>query len=636
MSPAQVQSLLNQAVAHHRAGRIAAAEQIYQRLRSVAPGNFDVLHLSGLAAYQAGRIPAAVDLLGRAHAAAPRDHVCAMRFALALLAAGRPAEAEAHFRRAVRLRADFVEGWENLAYCLKAQDRLAEAVACHEKVAALRPDYAPGWYNFGLTLSLAGRSAEALACHDRALAADPNCALGRFGRAQALHQLHRMPEAVADYRRYLAANPRHHEAHSYLLFALHSIGGISRGELFAAHVAYGRSVGQCAARPLPNAPEPGRRLRLAFLSPDLRTHSVAYFLEPLVARLDRTEFEVCLYHDHFREDEVTARLRGLADIWRNFLGRPGDTVEAAIRADAPDILIDLAGHTGMTNRLPLFARRLAPVQVTYLGYPDTTGLPAMDHRFTDAVADPPGEADGFATEQLIRFAPTAWAYAPPAEAPAVQPPPALARGHITFGCFNNPAKITEPMLALWARILQAVPGSRLCLKGSGFGEPAQRARFAAGFARAGVAPDRIDCLERTPDTRSHLAGYHRVDVALDTSPYNGTTTTCEALWMGVPVVALAGDRHMARVSASLLAACGHPEWVAVDEENYVAAAVRLAGDRARLAEIRAGLRDDLRRSALLDHAGQARRFGDALRECWQAWCRRSPRAAPLGAMAAAE
>ena len=636
MGPQQIQSLLNQAVVHHRAGRIGEAELIYRRLRAVAPRNFDVLHLSGLAAYQSGRIPAAVDLLSRAQAAAPRDHVCEMRYALALLAAARPAEAEAHFRHAVLIQPGFVEGWENLAYCLKSQDRLADAIPCHEKVAALRPDYAPGWYNFGLTLSLAGRCAEALACHERALAADPKFALGRFGRAQACHQLHRMPEAVADYRKFLAVNPRHHEARSYLLFALHSIDGISRGELFAEHVAYGRSVGAGPAPVLPNSPEPDRRLRVAFLSPDLRTHSVAYFLEPLVAQLDRSEFEVCLYHDHFREDEVTARLRAQAALWRNFIGQPGEAVEAAIRADAPDILVDLAGHTGMTNRLPLFARRLAPVQVTYLGYPNTTGLPAMDHRFTDAIADPAGEADQFATEKLVRFAPTAWAYTPPPEAPPVQTPPVLARGHITFGCFNNPAKITAAILGLWARVLAAVPGSRLCLKGAGFAEPAQRERFGAAFAAAGVTADRIEYLERTADTRSHLACYERVDIALDTSPYNGTTTTCEALWMGVPVVTLVGDRHMARVSTSLLAACGHPEWAAGNEDDYIGIAVRLAGDTQRLAVIRAGLRAELSDSTLLDHAGQAQRFGDALRECWQAWCHRSGGARLIPAESVAE
>ena len=627
MSPAKLHSLLQAAVAHHRAGRLAEAEVAYRQVRAAAPKNFDAVQLSGLVAYQQSRLPEAIDLLGRALKIDPRSAVCEMRYALALLAAGRTAEAERHFRHAVQVQPDFVEGWENLAFCLKTQDRLAEALACHEKVAALQPNYAMGWFNFGLTLSLFGRYPEALACHDRALAAEPGCALARFGRAQALHQQHRMAEAVADYEKFLALEPRHHEARSYLLFALHSLDGVSREQLFAAHVAYGRAVGTPPPAALPNCADPARRLRVAILSPDLRAHSCAFFLEPLLRHLDRAHFEIFLYHDHFREDAVSARLRTMADGWRNFVGQPGPAVEKIIRADAPDVLIDLAGHTGMTSRLPLYARRLAPVQITYLGYPNTTGLPAMDYRFTDAIADPPGDADRFATEKLIRFAPTAWAYDAPADAPEPSAPPSLARGHVTFGCFNTPAKITDAMLAVWARVLTAVPASRLRLKGAGFSDAAMRARFTERFTQLGVSADRVDLLDRTTETKSHLAHYHDVDIALDTFPYHGTTTTCEALWMGVPVVSLAGDRHMSRVGASLLAAAGHAEWVVNSTDDYVRLAGELARDPAKLTALRAALRADLRRGPLLDHAAQAERFGAALRSCWAAWCGRAAQAA---------
>lgn len=620
MSPQQISSLLQQGIAHHRAGRLIEAGAIYRRVKAAAPGNFDVLHLSGLVAFQQNRLAEAIDLLGRAHKTNPRDHVCEMRYALALNGARRTAEAEKHFRHAVQVKPDFVEGWENLAYCLKTQDRLDEAVACHEKVAALQPKYAPGWYNYGLTLSLVGRIGDALACHERALAADPRYALARYGRAQAMHQSHRMAEAVEDYDKFLALEPRCHEARSYRLFALHSLDGISREQLFADHVAYGRAMGVAPQRSFSNTPDPGRRLKVAFLSPDLRTHSVAFFLEPLAAHLNREEFEIYLYHDHFREDAFTERLRPLAAKWRNFVGQPAEVVEATIRADAPDLLIDLAGHTGMTNRLPLFAKRLAPVQITYLGYPNTTGVAAMDYRFTDAVADPLDDADRFATEKLVRFAPTAWAYSPAPDAPPVAPAPCLSRGHVTFGCFNTPAKITDATLGLWAKILSAVPNSRLCLKGAGLDNAALRQRYLVPFASAGVTADRVDFLTRTNDTASHLACYHAVDIALDTAPYNGTTTTCEALWMGVPVMTKVGDRHMARVGASLLTAIGHPEWIAASDEEYVAGAVALAVSAENLAKIRSALRADLERSPLLDRAGQASRFGVALRECWKKWC----------------
>jgi protein O-GlcNAc transferase len=628
MSPAKLQSLLQSAVAHHRAGRLTEAESLYRQLRAVAPKHFDVLHLSGLVALQQSRPADAVEFLTRAHALDRKSTVCELRLGVALIAAGRPAAAEAHLRHVVAAQPDHVEAWDKLAYVLKTQDRLAEAVACHARVAALKPDDANGWCNYGLTLSLCGHSDQALQCHDRALAADPGLADARFGRAQALQQLDRLAEAVEEYGRVLAARPQYHEARSYRLLALHSLEEVSRENLWQEHQEYGRRVGGAPARAWTQAPDPGRRLRLAILSPDLRMHSCAYFLLPLLEHLDRSAFELCLYHDHFREDAVTARLRSLAAVWRNFVGQPESAVEPIIRADAPDILIDLAGHTGMTSRLPLLARRLAPVQVTYLGYPNTTGVPAMDYRFTDAVADPGDEADRLAAEKLVRFAPTAWTYQPPPDAPEAAGLPYATRGHVTFGCFNSPSKITDGMLARWKDLLEAVPGSRLRLKGQGLGEAGPRARYAERFSRVGLPADRVDLIERTPDTRSHLAHYREVDIALDTFPYHGTTTTCEALWMGVPVVSLAGDRHASRVGVSLLTAIGRPQWVASTPEDYLRIARDLAGNPAALTEEARTLRDRVRQSPLGDHAGQARRFAEALRQCWSEWCAAHGRTPP--------
>lgn len=620
-APQQLANRLNQALALHKAGRLDQAEQLYRQVRPLAPRMFEVWHLSGLLAYQQERMADAAELLRRALQLRPDAMTCELQLAMALVGLRRPMEAEKHLRRMVTAKPDFHEGWEGLAYCLKTQDKLPEAIACHERAVALNPKSAEGWYNFGLTLSLAGRSRDALACHDRALAANPKYVLGHFGRAQALHQLDRLREAIAEYGEFLAREPAHHEARSYRLFAIQNLAELSREEVFAEHVAYGRAVGGPTARKWPNSRDPERRLRLAILSPDLREHSCAYFLEPLLQHLDRARFELCLYHDHFREDALSSRLRSLAAVWRNFVGQPGPAVEKAVAVDAPDILIDLAGHTGMTTRLPLFARRMAPVQVTYLGYPNTTGVPAMDYRFTDAIADPEGDADRFATERLVRFAPTAWAYAAPREAPEVAPRPGCAGGAaMTFGCFNAPAKITDAALALWGRLLISVPGSRLLLKGQGLGDASVRAAFLERARQLGLPPERVELLERTPDTASHLRLYHRVDIALDTFPYNGTTTTCEALWMGVPVVALVGDRHMSRVGASLLTALGHGELLADRTEAYLAIAVALANDRDRLAALSAQLRPAMRQSPLLDHVGQAERFGAALRACWRTWC----------------
>jgi predicted O-linked N-acetylglucosamine transferase (SPINDLY family) len=351
-------------------------------------------------------------------------------------------------------------------------------------------------------------------------------------------------------------------------------------------------------------------------------HSCAFFLEPLLQHLDQKNFELLLYHDHFSEDPMSGRLRALGKVWRNFFGQSDAVVEQTIRSDQPDILIDLAGHSGSATRLPLYARRLAPVQITYLGYPDTTGLPAMDYRFTDPIADPPGEADRFATERLVRFAPTAWSFLPPANAPGPVSS-AFSKGTpVVFGSFNHIPKINNVTLRLWADVLLANPDSRLLIKGAiPENDPAVRNSLLKGLAAAGVSADRISLVDRTEKMEDHLGMYRQVDVALDTYPYNGTTTTCEALWMGVPVVTLSGDRHAARVGASLLTAAGHPEWIATDNANYVRIATELASDRARLIALRTALRDDMKRSPLLDHARQASRFGAALQACWVEWCK---------------
>ncbi len=280
------------------------------------------------------------------------------------------------------------------------------------------------------------------------------------------------------------------------------------------------------------------------------------------------------------------------------------------------MLVDLAGHSGQ-NRLHLFARRLAPVQVAYLGYPNTTGLVEMDYRLTDEIADPEGAADHQHTERLVRFSPCAWTYAPSDAVESAGAVPAAGQGDgIAFGSFNNLCKVSDTTLRLWAAVLDAVQGSRLVLKAFGL-DPE---RVSRRLTEAGIDPARTSLLLPAKDVASHLACYRHLDVALDTFPYGGTTTTCEALWMGRPVVTLAGDRHASRVGASLLHAIGRPEWVAQTPGEFVRIASRLAADRESLSRESSGLRDRLKKSILFDHRGQAERFGQALRTCWRRWC----------------
>jgi predicted O-linked N-acetylglucosamine transferase (SPINDLY family) len=651
MSPSKLKLLLEGALAHHRAGRLAQAEAVYARIRAAAPANFDALQLSGVVAYQQGRNTDAAGLLRRALRLNPSSAVCEMRLGLALTGLGEFGQAEAHLRRALSRAPDMCEAWHHLGMVHRALGRAEEAVAAHRRAAELNPSFceaherlgvllsqtrgaaeaiphlrrvaelkpldAGAEANLGVVLAQAGELSESISHLDRALAIDPSHSLALTGRALVLQESYRIGDAVETYGRAIAANPANHEARSGRLLALHYLDGVSREEAYAEHVSFGASVPPAPRHPRPPEREGAGRLRVGFLSPDLRLHSVAYFLEPLLAHLDPAEFEVHLYHDHFRVDAMSGRLRSRAAVWRHVAGLSHDAVEALVRSDALDILVDLAGHTGR-NRLPIFRRRLAQAQVTYLGYPDTTGVPEMDFRLVDAVTDPQGDADRFHTEKLVRFAPTAWCYAPPADAPEAAPVPSLGGAPVTFGCFNNTAKLSASTLQAWSRILRCVPDSRLLLKGKGLSSPVLAGPLLERFAEAGVAAERIELVERTAGLAAHLSLYSRVDVALDTFPYHGTTTTCEALWMGVPVVVLAGDRHASRVGASLLAAAGHPDWAASDWDGYVATAVRLAGDPGMLRASRSGLRADMLRSPLLDHRGQARRLGAALRECWEA------------------
>lgn len=580
--------------------------------------------MSGLVAVQRTRYSDAAEWLARAASLQPRSAPCALHFGFALAKVGRHAEAEIVLRKAVKLAPRDPETWDALGYVLKVLGRLDEALAAYRRAVECNPRRAMSLSNLGQALLFAGRPGESLEWQERAIAVDPTSAVAHFGRALALQQCHLLPEAVAAYGEALQRAPEHHEARSYRLMALNYLDGVSREQGFVEHTAFAAALTASPSRHFPNRPDPNRRLRLAFLSPDLRLHSIFYFLEPLLAHLDGAAFEVVLYHDHFVVDPASQRLRSRAAVWRNFVGQPDAAVESVILADAPDVLIDLAGHTGL-NRMTLLARRLAPVQISYLGYPNTTGLRAMDYRFVDSISDPVGEADEFHTEQLVRFADTAWAYQPPVEAP--EPTSRNAGQPIVFGCFNNLAKVTDAALAAWSRLLAGVPASRLRLKTTGLGEPVIAEHIRARLERANIDGARVDLLDRTAGVAEHLALYHGVDVALDTFPYNGTTTTCEALWMGVPVVTLAGDRHAARVGASLLSAVGHPEWVARHWDDYVQRAVELVTDAEKREHACRGLRDAMRASPLMDHPGHSARFATALRACWGASCARATVAA---------
>jgi protein O-GlcNAc transferase len=653
MRPAPFQPILQQALAHHQAGRVAVAYPLYQQVQRVAAGCFDGWHLGGLAALQLGRLDEAARQLTRALALQPKSALCLLRLGITRRMQGQLEPAAQLLRRALDADPKLPEAWEHLAVVHDQSGRPAEALEAARRAAALKPEdhaafsrvahlvsrqqglaaalplleeaarrwpaSADAWKDLGTVLAGLHEAAPALAALDRALAIEPGLLSARLGRALARQEAFRIPEAVADYEAVLRENPAHAEAGSARLLCLNYLDTTTPGELRDAHFAYGRAQAAALASPpaiLPPAVVRDRPLRVAVVSADFRRHAVASFFEPLLEFVDRSAAEIRLYHDHPLVDDVSRRLQSLAAHWRHVAGLSHPALETLLRADAPDVLIDLAGHTGV-NRLPVYARRVAPVQINYLGYPNTTGLETMDYRFTDALADPEGATDAWHTERLVRFSPCAWAYRPPADAPDVAPPPCAGPGRppVTFGSFNNPAKMGPRTFRLWARVLAAVPGSRLLLKGHGLDHPGLRAEIGRRFADAGGDAGRLEMIDRTPSARAHLELYSRVDAALDAFPYHGTTTTCEALWMGRPVVTLAGCEHRGRVGVSLLSACGRAAWAAASEDDYVRIAAGLVADPAALAAEASGLRAALAAGPLLDHAAQAARFWSAVRAC---------------------
>jgi len=570
-------------------GDAAGAAARLQPLLAADPDNADILHVLGLALHKSDRSDEGVALMARAIARNPRQPDFLINLANVHRERGEPDAAEPLLRRAVALAPQYGKAWQVLASLLRQLEKLSEAVDCRRKAVALDPTSAP------LLVRL----------------------------ASALVDARHVAEGRSIYRQALARDPGNITAHSSLALSSHYLPG-DKAELFVLQRAAGAAI--AAKLPAPaahgNRRDPERRLRIGYVSADFHLHSVAFFLAPVFAAHDAAKIELFAYSDVAKPDAVTDRLRALIPNWRDARGLTDAALAEAIRHDDIDILVDLAGHTA-GNRLGVFARRPAPLQVNWLGYPDTTGLAAMDARLTDGIADPEG-ADVFAVEKLVRLPQGFLCYGASDEAPAVAPLPAGADQAITFGSFNNLPKLSDETLDLWAQVLLAVPDSKLLLKARGLADPAIRQGVVARFALAGVEQSRLRFVGRVRDYRGHMALYGEIDIGLDSLPYNGTTTTCEALWMGVPTVTLAGDRHCARVGASLLTRVGLADLVAETPEDYVAVAARLASDRKRLAELRAGMRARLRASPLMDAKGFTESLEEAYRTLWRDRCLKAP------------
>jgi len=613
-APGPVDQLVSRAAGEQLAGRADEAMAILAEALRLGPNHASALTFAALLALRRGQAAAALDYASRAIAVDPRRARAHHLRGLALHAVGRGTESLVDLRQAVAMDAKLVDARLDLGNALLDEGDVASAAT--EINAALAADPSAIAYNSLGNLHARQRQFDAaIAAYSRAIELDPRLpqAYGNLGMLQ--FSVADNDAAIASFRRAVALAPDRPANWSALLFALSVSDRATAGGIAAEHRAFGERFAARIA-PLPAvvpAPRAGRRLRIGYVSSDWRRHAVAVFAESLLAAHDRDRFEIFCYQNYAGGDEVTARFAALADHFVPIASMPDAEAARRIRDDAIDILVDLNGHTAH-NRLPLFFRKPAPVQATWLGYLGSTGVPTIDYRLTDRYTDPPVQPEVSGAEALWRLPLTQWCYRPYVEAPDVGPLPASTAGGITFVCMNHPLKTSRSAFVLWARILAAVPASRLILLATPY--DGQRARVLAFFAGEGIAGERIEQVGEAP-IATYLARYQRADVALDSLPCAGGTTTCDALWMGVPVVTMVGDRPFSRSGASLLRNADLTELIARTPDEYVRAAVDLATDRVRLATLRAGLRDRLRASPLLDPAGFARAVEDAFDEMWE-------------------
>ena len=519
-------------------------------------------------------------------------------------------------REAVRLRPDYAEAHSNLGSALTRLGRHEDAIASLNSAIRYAPADADAHYNLGNALRKAGCTLEAIACFRQAAEIAPGHGMAHYNLGGALLDLGELAQALAAYDRAIEIEPENTDALSNRLVCLSQMDTVAAGQQRELALAYGRLVASRASSRYDRwrcAGEPGR-LSIGFVSGDFRNHPVGYFLEGMLSHLDRDAFEVSAYYNSAKTDATTRRLERLFDRWTVIADRDDEDAARLVHADAPHILVDLTGHL-RAGRLGLFARRPAPVQVTWLGYWATTGVPQIDYKLGDRFVTPPG-GEAWFSETVWRLPRSVLCFTPPAEDIPVAPLPALANGYITFGCCNRIGKVTAEVITTWADILHAVPGARLFLKTKALADAAVAEWVRGRFASQGIANDRL-ILEGYSPRDAYFAAYHRVDIALDPFPYPGGTTSAESLWMGVPVLTRRGTGSpLSGQGESVLHYSGMPEWVARDRDDYVAKAVAYASDVESLARLRAGLRERVLASDFFNAPRFAADFGTAIRGMW--------------------
>ena len=600
-------------------GQPAEAAAEYRAVLSLFPDSVPVHNNLGTALGDLGDHEAAVAEFRAALALSPIFPQAQFNLGNTLRQLGHFGAAAEAYRGVLSVQPDLVEAHLALSAALRATGESEFAIASAETAVRLRPDLAATHNALGNALQEGHRPAEAIAAYRIAIERQADFSDASNNLGNALKDQGEIAEALVCYRKALSQTPDDAVMHSNLVYSMLFDPGADPATLRMEGESWDRRhVVPLREKIAPhrNTPDPHRRLRIGYVSPNFSRHVISHFLTPLLEAHDRENFEIFCYASVKRPDHITDRLRKSAQVWRDVIALRDEELAACIRKDEIDILVDLTQHLA-GNRLLTFARKPAPIQIAWVGYPGTTGLRTMDYRFTDAFMEPEGAPWSESVENAVRLPDSWFCFDPLEDYPAASALPASGEGYVTFGSLNNFCKMNDAVVELWARVLLAVEGSRLLLQ-CPEGGPADRARQS--FASRGVDPERVQLIARTATREEFLEVFQRIDIALDPFPYNGGTTTCEALWMGIPVLTLPGSVIVSRIGLSILSSVGLPELVAHSAEDFVALAARLAGDLPRLAELRATLRERMKASAFMDGARFAMGVEQGYRKMWAVWC----------------